>query len=97
MIVLSLVLSLAVTGAIPTQSAPTSPTTACAVVLDLGTADASLLAPSEQTPTSGGTSCCDPALEPGTNQRIRELSGRQLQPERRYTRVVEEMLVTARE
>ena len=50
-------------AAVPTGPAPAI-LTSCAVVLDLGTADASL---PEQAPVAGGTSCCDPALEPGTN------------------------------
>ena len=47
------------------EPAPAALSSACAVVLDLGTADASF--PPDKTGVAGGTSCCDPALEPGPN------------------------------
>ena len=40
-------------------SVSTAEPASCPLVLDLGTA--------ELTPVAGGASCCDPALEPGTN------------------------------
>ena len=60
-IVLSLVFTFAVSGALVAEPAT------CPVVLDLGTADTSRLTSPEIIPVAGGTSCCDPALEPGTN------------------------------
>jgi hypothetical protein len=61
--VLSLALSLAAATAPAAAAAPALP--ACAVVLDLGTENASLLATPELVAVA--SSCCDPALEPGTN------------------------------
>lgn len=60
-IVVSLVLSFAVSGAFVAEPP------ACPVVLDLGKTDATWLTSPEIVPVAGGTSCCDPALEPGTN------------------------------
>ena len=50
--------------------APAAPKAPCALVLDLGQPAADLMSPldpTDMTPVAGDDSCCDPALEPGTN------------------------------